>query len=122
MEEKDNKITIKELKLKVQKFCEDRDWDQFHNPKDLSIMLITEASELLEIFRFKSDEQIKQIMSSEKRLNVEEEVADVLFSIIRFAQMNNMDLTTILENKIEKNDKKYPADLVRGKNKKYNEY
>ena len=113
----DNETKINELKQMVQKFCEDRDWDQFHNPKDLSIMISTEAAELLEIFRYKNEEQLKEIMQGAKREDVEDEVADVLFGVLRFAQMNSIDLTSALKNKIEKSAKKYPADLVRGKNK-----
>lgn len=122
MENRDNKSTIEELKTVVKNFCEDREWDQFHNPKDLSIMIITEASELLEIFRYKDEEQMKEIMNGKKRIAVEEEVADILFGLLRFAQMNNIDLSTALLDKVEKNNKKYPVELVKGKNKKYNEY
>lgn len=118
--DKDTKID--DLKEKVQKFCEDRDWDQFHNPKDLAIMLITETSELLEIFRYKNEEEVKEIMNGKKRVEVEEEVADIMFGLLRFAQMNNIDISSALKDKLIKNEKKYPADLVRGKNKKYNEY
>ena len=119
---KDSQTNINELKNIVQKFCEDRDWDKFHNPKDLSIMISTESAELLEIFRYKNEKQLEEIMNGNKRMDVEDEVADILFGVLRFAQMNNIDLSTALTNKIEKNEKKYPADLVRGKNKKYNEY
>ena len=118
--DKDTKID--DLKEKVQKFCEARDWDQFHNPKDLAIMLITEASELLEIFRYKNEEEVKGIMNGKKRVEVEEEVADIMFGLLRFAQMNDIDISSVLKDKLIKNEKKYPADLVRGKNKKYNEY
>lgn len=118
--DKDTKID--DLKEKVQKFCEARDWDQFHNPKDLAIMLITEASELLEIFRYKNEEEVKEIMNGKKRVEVEEEVADIMFGLLRFAQMNDIDISSVLKDKLIKNEKKYPADLVRGKNKKYNEY
>ena len=118
--DKDTKID--DLKEKVQKFCEARDWDQFHNTKDLAIMLITEASELLEIFRYKNEEEVKEIMNGKKRVEVEEEVADIMFGLLRFAQMNDIDISSVLKDKLIKNEKKYPADLVRGKNKKYNEY
>lgn len=115
--------TVKELTEKVKAFCEQRDWDQFHNPKDLAIGISTEANELLDIFRFKNQEDMEKLMQDgEKRIHVEEELADVFFFVLRFAQMNDMDLKTILENKIEKNGKKYPAEIVRGKNKKYDEY
>ncbi len=118
----DNSKTIKELKDKVQKFCEERDWDQFHNPKDLAIGVSTEASELLDIFRFKSDEDIKVIMSDpNKRQKVGEELADVLYFLLRFAQMNGFDLSEELDKKLEKNNQKYPVEKAKGSNKKYNE-
>ena len=118
----DNESNLNELKKIVQKFCEDRDWDQFHSPKELSIALSTESAELLEIFRYKNDDQIKEIMNGPKREDVEDEVADALFCVLRFAQMNNIDLSTALVKKVEKSTKKYPVDLVKGKNNKYNEY
>ena len=118
----DNKTTLDELKIKVKEFCEARDWDQFHNPKELAIGISTEANELLQIFRFKSEEDMKRLMTSDKRIEVEEEIADVLYFVLRFAQMNNIDLSSALYSKIDKSDKKYPVDKVKGCNKKYNEY
>lgn len=117
-----NDYTVNELINKVKAFCEERDWNQFHNPKDLAIGISTEANELLDIFRFKSMDDIDEIMSNkEKREHVEEELADVFFFVLRFAQMNHIDLKDALEMKIEKNAIKYPADKVKGKNMKYNE-
>lgn len=118
----DKNITVEQLKNKVKEFCEKRDWDQFHNPKELAIGISAEANELLQIFRFKSEEDMKKIMSSDKRIEVEEELADVLYFVLRFAQMNNIDLSSAVSNKIEKNNKKYPIGKARGCNKKYNEY
>ena len=119
---KDTQVTIEELKNLVKDFCETRDWDQFHNPKELAIGISTEANELLQIFRFKSEEDMKVLMNSEKKTEVEEELADVLYFVLRFAQMNNIDLSTAVKNKIEKNNKKYPLEKTKGCNKKYNEY
>ena len=83
----DDKTSIEELKKRVQTFCEDRDWDQFHNPKELSIGLITESAELLEHFRFKDDEQMKELFKdNKKREEIEHELADSLFFILRFAK------------------------------------
>lgn len=119
---RDDSTTIKELKDKVQKFCEERDWDKFHNPKDLAIGVSTEASELLDIFRFKRDADIKEIMSdSSKRQKVGDEIADVLYFLLRFAQMNDFDLSKELERKLEKNNTNYPVEKAKGSNKKYNE-
>lgn len=118
----DQKTTIEELKEKVKKFCTDRDWDQFHNPKELAIGISTEANELLQIFRFKSKEDMKDLMNSNKKTKVEEELADVLYFVLRFSQMNDIDLSTAIEKKIEKNNKKYPLEKSKGCNKKYDEY
>ena len=118
----DKEVTLEELKTKVKEFCEKRDWDQFHNPKELAIGISTEANELLQIFRFKSEEDMKKVMSSDKRIEVEEEIADVLYFVLRFAQMNKIDLSSAVSSKIGKNDKKYPADKVKGCSKKYDEY
>ena len=116
----DNKVTIGYLKDKVKKFCEDRDWDQYHNAKDLAIGIITEASELLEHFRFKSEGDVKQILKSKKQ-EVSEELADVLYFVLRLAQKYDIDLSKELENKIRKNETKYPIKISKGSNKKYTE-
>ena len=116
-----NKNIDEMIKL-VKIFCEDRDWDQFHNPKDLAIGISTEANELLDIFRFKSEEQMKQIMSSNKKEHVEEELADIFFFVLRFAQMNYIDLHQILIDKIAKNNQKYPVEKAKGNNEKYKEF
>ena len=107
---------------KIREFCEARDWDQYHSPKELSIGLITEASELLENFRFLSEDQINEKMRDpEFREQIGDELADVYFFMLRFAQMNGFDLTEVLESKLVKNDRKYPVERARGSNKKYTE-
>jgi len=118
-----NKASIQLCMEIVRGFCEERDWDQFHNAKDLAIGISTEAGELLDLFRFKSQEDIQKIFEEmSKRERVEEELADVFFFVLRFAQMNDIDLGQALKTKIAKNGEKYPANKVKGKNLKYNEY
>ena len=118
----DNQTTIYDLKQKIKYFCEERDWDQFHNPKDLAIGISTEANELLDIFRFKTSEQIAAMFQdSVRKVHIEEEIADVLFFILRFAQMNHLDLEECLNDRLIKNAKKYPVDKIKGKNLKYTE-
>lgn len=118
----DNKSNINELKELVKKFCDNRDWEQFHNPKDLAIGISTEANELLSLFRFKNQEEMKEILDNpNKREDVEDETADVFFFLLRFAQMNNIDLSEALEKKVEKNNKKYNVEKFKGSNKKYSE-
>jgi len=119
----DHSTNIKELKDLVQRFCEARDWDQYHGAKELAIGTITEASELLEHFRFKSDQQVKDMFENmEKRQEIHEEIADVLFFLLRMAQKYEVDLTQALKKKLEKNEKNYPVDKAKGLNKKYTEY
>ena len=118
----DSETTVNELKKEVQTFCEERDWSQFHGPKDLAIGISTEANELLAEFRFKSEREAQALLTCEKRERVEDELADTLFFILRFAQMNDVDLSDALQRKIEKDEVNYPIDLVRGKNAKYDEY
>lgn len=101
----DQQTTVHELKEKIKKFCEEREWDKYHNAKDLAIGVITEASELLEHFRFKQPE----IIESEKE-QICEEISDVLFFTFRLAQRYNIDISTELAKKIAKNAEKYPAE------------
>ena len=114
--------TLEYLTKEVQKFCEDRHWDQFHGPKDLAIGLSTESNELLDLFRFKSEEQMGEMMDRDTaRERISEELADVFFFLLRFSQMYEFDLKDSLLAKIEKNGEKYPVDKVKGKNLKYTE-
>ena len=105
----DNKTTIQELKLRVKKYCEDRDWDKYHNAKDLSIGITTEASELLEYFRFKSEQEVNDIVKS-KRNEISEEMTDVFFFLLRIAQKYEIDLSEAFDRKMKKNALKYPIE------------
>lgn len=112
--------SLRKLTERVQQFCEARDWDQFHGPKDLAIGIITEASELLEHFRFQSDDQANSILNDPKqREDIEDELADVFFFLLRFSQRFDVDLSKALLRKIEKSEKKYPVEKAKGKNTKY---
>lgn len=118
----DDTTNVTELKNKVKNFSEERDWDQFHNPKDLAIGIITESSEILEHFRFKSESEAKEMLSNkEKKQEIAGEVADTLYFLLRLAQMHDIDLTTELNKMLEKNEKRYPVEKSKGSNKKYNE-
>mgnify|MGYP000523212572 CR=1 FL=1 len=110
----DHETTVSELKEKVRQFCEERDWDQYHNAKELCIGIVTEAAELLQHFRFKSEEQTEQMLKNpEVRQEISEEMADVLYFLLRLAQMNKIDLAEELGRKIEKNKNLYkPLVLV----------
>jgi len=116
-------MNLELLTEKVKTFCEERDWDQYHNPKDLAIGLSTESNELLDLFRFKTDEQMQEMLQNQNnRQSISEELADIFYFLLRFSQLYDFDLAEVLTDKIQKNEEKYPADRVRGKNLKYTEY
>jgi len=118
----DERTTIANLKEKVRKFCEERDWDRYHGAKDLAIGIVTEASELLDHFRFKSEEQIKEFFASGKKKEISKELADTFYFILRFAQMCDIDLSEALEHKMKENAARYPVNKAKGSNKKYTEF
>lgn len=118
----DDSTTIGEVKKIVNDFCLERDWGQFHNPKDLAIGISTEANELLQIFRFKSDCELIDMMKSERKKDMLDELADVFYFVLLFAQTADIDLSEILVKKLRKNSEKYPVDKAKGNSKKYDEY
>lgn len=119
----DSKTNIQELKDKVQKFCEDRDWDQFHGAKDLAIGISTEASELLEHFRFKTEKEIEEMLTDpDKKNKIGEEMADVLIFLTRMAQKYDFNLAEDFDKKLAKSGNQYPIEKAKGSNKKYTEY
>lgn len=114
--------SLSDSMAKVEKFCNERDWDQFHDPKELAIGLSTEANELLDIFRFKRESDMAEILANpEKREKVSQELADIFFFLLRYAQLHNFDLLEALEQKMQINGIKYPVEKARGSNRKYNE-
>ena len=116
-----NMTKLEELTSEIRTFCEERDWTQFHTPKDLAIGLVGEAAELLELFRYKNLEESLSALEA-KREAVGDELADVFFHLIRFSDLYGFDLSDELRRKMVKNAVKYPAEKVRGKNLKYDEY
>lgn len=114
--------TVKKLYHNISLIINAREHRDSYYFKDLAIGISTKANELLDIFRFKSDEDMKLIFSdTDKREHVEEEIADILFFVLRFAQRNHIDLSEALLNKIQKNAMKYSVESSRGSNRKYNE-
>lgn len=110
-----------ELTELIRQFCKERDWDQFHSIKDLSIGLSTESNELLQLFRFKDNEQCEDYLLNNRK-KIEDECADIYYYLLRLSDLYDIDLNQALVNKMLDNEKKYPKDLVKGKNLKYNEY
>ena len=104
-----------ELRDKIIKFRDDRNWSQFHNPKDLAISLSLESSELLEVFQWKTSEEAINKSLPE----MEEELADIIIYSILFADVIGVDIERIVLDKLEQNNNKYPVDKAFGKNDKY---
>mgnify|MGYP003394093506 len=102
---------------KINQFRDDRDWRQFHNEKDLAISISLEAAELLELFQWKSPEEVRE--NSIER--IKEELADVLIYSHMLASNLDLDIDEIIEAKLEKNNIKYPVDKSKGNKEKYTE-
>lgn len=111
-------MNFTELKQKINQFALDRDWDQFHSPKNLSMALNVEAGELLECFQWLTENQSKNL-SSDQLSDVRDEIADVFIYLVRLAEKLDIDLIDAAENKIEKNAEKYPVEKSKGKSLKY---
>ena len=112
--------SLTELRDALRRFAAERDWDQFHFPKNLAIALSVEAAELLEHFQWVPDRD-SAALSDQTRANVREELADVLLYLIRLADKLDIDLATAAFEKMKINAGKYPVDKARGSSKKYTE-
>lgn len=112
--------SLEELKLALRSFAEERDWDQFHSPKNLSMALAGEAGELLEHFQWLTEDQSKNLI--DKQLSaVADEIADVQLYLVRLADKLGLDIMVECNRKIESNAIKYPIDKSKGTAKKYTE-
>ena len=112
-------MDIDKIKKIINKFAKDRNWDQFHTPKNLSMALSVEASELVEIFQWLNDEESKTL--DEKNLqSVREELADILIYLIRISHKLDIDLQESVLEKIKINEIKYPIELAKDNAIKYN--
>lgn len=116
-------INTQKLIELITKFSNDRDWDQFHSIKNLSMAMNVEASELAEIFQWMSEEKSNLVRSDEATLQkVKEELADVFVYMLRISSKLNIDLEEAVVNKMISNELKYPVELSRGNSKKYDSY
>ena len=107
---------IKRLQSKISNFCEERDWDKFHTPKNLAISICLEAAELLENFQWAKEDLI---LNKDNVVRISDEIADVLIYSIRLCEILGLDPIDITNKKIEKNGVKYPVKLSKGKSEKY---
>jgi dCTP diphosphatase len=109
------------LRDKLREFAAARDWEQFHSPKNLSMALMVEVAELMEHFQWATEAQSGDL-TPENKAAVAEELADILLYLVRISDKLGVDLQDAALRKLEKNAVKYPAELVRGSSKKYNQY
>lgn len=110
---------IDELTQKIIDFRNARDWQQFHNPKDLALSLVLESSEVVEHFQWKNLEEIDRYVKGAKT-EIGEELADVLYWVLLMSHDLDIDIAKALEDKIKKNESRYPVDKAKGKHTKYN--
>ena len=111
---------MNDIKLKLRKFVQDRDWSQFHSPKNLAMALSVEVSEILEELQWLTEEQSRNL-PEEKVEKIRLEIADVLIYLIMLADKYDIDLIEAVEDKIKINEEKYPVDKAKGNAKKYTE-
>jgi len=110
---------MQELKNQIKEFIQVRDWEQYHAPKNLAMALNVETAEILEIFQWKDTEQK---LTVEEQEALSQEIGDVLIYLIELADKVGIDIIKAAKQKLALNEKKYPAEKVKGKAKKYTEY
>jgi dCTP diphosphatase len=118
----DSSTTVSQLKDRVLSFARERDWEQFHSPKNLSMALAAEAGELMEHFLWATPEESRKVAAGEaKRARIAEELADVVIYALEFANATGLDLAAAIGAKVEANALKYPVEKSRGRSVKYTE-
>ena len=111
---------LADLNSQTNLFSDERDWSQFHSPKNLSMALIVEAAELVEHFQWMQADE-SDLLTNEKRVQVGDELADILIYTVRLANRLNIDLEKAAQEKMRKNKIKYPIEKSRGRSEKYTE-
>lgn len=118
----DETTTVAEIKARVLDFAQERDWEQFHAPKNLSMALAAEAGELMEHFLWATSEDSRKVMNDpKKREEIEEELSDVIIYALEFANMTGVDVAAAIERKMAANAVKYPVEKAKGRSVKYDE-
>lgn len=112
---------LEAVRIKLREFSHARDWDQFHSPKNLSMALSVEVSELVECFQWLTEEQSRSL-DAEQLTAVIDELADVQLYLVLLADKLGIDITAAIAQKLKKNEEKYPVDKVKGSSKKYDQY
>ena len=112
---------MKELLFKLREFSKERDWEQFHSPKNLAMALSVEVAEIVEIFQWLTQEESNNL-NPEKLEKVKEEIADVMIYLTNLSDKLGIDPLVAAKQKLDVNMEKYPANIVKGKSHKYTEY
>jgi len=112
--------SIAKITEEIKQFRDQRDWLQFHDPKNMAVSIMLEASELLEHFQWKTKSEVKEYIQS-NRESVQEEIADISMYLFELADNLGIDLLEAMEKKLKKNADKYPAAKAKGSHKKYNQ-
>ncbi|KAK8812586.1 hypothetical protein WA538_003800 [Blastocystis sp. DL] len=119
----DESVTLEDLRKRIETFAKERDWDQFHTPRNLLLAMMGEVGEVCEIMQWKGEmESGVPELTEDEKVHLGEELSDVLIYLIRLSDRCGVDLPQAALRKMVLNAKKYPADKVKGSSKKYNEY
>lgn len=110
---------IQKLTERIISFRDARDWKQFHNPKDVALSLVLEASEVMEHFQWKNKEEVDEYVKTNKA-DIGEELADVLYWVLLMSKDLDIDVLEALDQKMKKNEEKYPVEKAKGRHTKYN--
>ncbi|CAI8368897.1 MAG: Uncharacterised protein [Bacteroidetes bacterium MED-G17] len=113
-------MDLKLIQSRLKKFAEDRDWEQFHSPKNITMALSVEVAELVEIFQWSNSGGLDEINDPDIKVQIEKEIADIFNYLLKLTDMLDIDLEKAALNKIEENDTKYPVEKFKGISKKYN--
>lgn len=113
--------SLQQLRARVNAFVAERDWAQFHTPKNLAMAMIVEAAELVEQFQWDTPAD-SQVLTPEKRVAVSHELADTFVYLLRIAEVLDIDLIAAANEKVDLNAKKYPVEKAKGSNAKYTAY
>ncbi|HEU5121618.1 MAG TPA: nucleotide pyrophosphohydrolase [Candidatus Saccharimonadales bacterium] len=116
-----NDDVLVQMQERIVAFTTERDWQQFHTPKDLAISLVLEATEVLEHFQWKNENEMRQHLE-ERKDDVGEELIDCLYWILLMAKYYDIDIREAFDKKMRLNEAKYPVKKVKGSHKKYTEY
>ena len=113
-------MDVQLIQSRLKKFAEERDWEQFHSPKDITMALSVEVAELVEIFQWSNSGGLDEINDPDTKVQIEKEIADIFNYLLKLTDMLDIDLEKAALNKIDENNAKYPVEKFKGISKKYN--